>query len=89
MDPQFLKSWVEICMAQGEQYSRRGELSKAEQQYLRALKSQEELLKICRDESGIRIAGEICEILADLNMQQGNMHGADVCYAKVLFYRNL
>ena len=88
MDLQDLKHRAEVCMKQGNLYDLQGDPAKAEQQYLEALKIQEALLKNCGDDSCRKMAGEICEILADLNMQQGNMHGADVYYVKAFSYQN-
>ena len=65
-----------------------GDLQHGEQLYLKALRAWDEIYQQTGEQSDGAAAGEICEILADICMQQGNMHGADVYYVRALGYRN-
>ena len=66
-------------LRKGEAYEQAGQLEKAEAQVLLALKALEQL----PDAAGAR---ECSLKLADLCMQQGNMHGADFYYARAMGY---
>lgn len=70
----------------GQKLLLQDQTEKAEQAFLKALKITEELLKYSKDPIHTACAMEICLSLADLNMQQGNMHGADVYYVKAMVY---
>lgn len=59
---------------------------KAEKQYRLALAIWEKLLEHRKNPDYARQAEEVCLCLADLSMQQGNMHGADVYYVKAMEY---
>ena len=84
--PKTLETQAEEFARQGNFLDLQGCPEQAEQKYLRALKIWEELLT----ETGAPVyahgAREICEHLADLLMQQGNMHGADLYYVKAFSY---
>ena len=80
-------------LSQAEQAARRGELlvlqdclEQAELSFRQALAIYDRLLRETAQAACARAAGEICTSLADICMQQGNMHGADNYYVKALFY---
>ena len=79
-----LEAQAEMCIRQGCSYDLQENPRQAEQQYLQALRILQELI----NRTGNRIygekAGEICLSLADLSMQQGNMHGADRYYVQAM-----
>ena len=77
---------AEKYMVLGQNLEFQGELQKAEQAFLKALKITEESLQKSKISPAIVKAKDLCLILADLNMQQGNMHGADVYYVKAMQY---
>ena len=70
----------------GQNLESQGELPKAEQAFQKALKLTEETISRSGKPEDINNAKDLCLILADLNMQQGNMHGADVYYVKAMHY---
>ena len=85
MDKIFINS-AEDYIDLGQNFESQGELQKAEQAFLRALKlTEENVLSYGSPQNSIQ-AKELCLILAELNMQQGNMHGADVFYVKAMQY---
>lgn len=80
-----LEALAREYVSQGEALENQGSLSGAESRYLRALVIYDWLLNL--GEENFRIpARELSERLAELNMQQGNMHGADVYYVKAMAY---
>ena len=80
-----VRAAVHAC--RGKEYDRKGMLSEAEGENLQALKILCELCDDARDQADAVAAGEICEYLADLCMQGGNMHGADRYYVLAMEYR--
>ena len=85
MDDSLIDS-AEEYMIQGHNLEFQGELQKAEAAFLKALKITEDSLQKSKTSPIISKAKDLCLILADLNMQQGNMHGADVYYVKAMQY---
>ena len=85
MDDNLINS-AEEYMILGQDLESQGELQKAEQAFLKALKLTEGTLNCCGKPKDTDQAKDLCLILADLNMQQGNMHGADVYYVKAMQY---
>ena len=65
----------------GEDFRRRGDPGRARQHYIRALARYEAL--DCRSQ-----ARDLCLTLADLAMEEGNMHEADVWYVRAMGLRN-
>ena len=66
-------------LRRGEAYEQAGQPERAEAQVLLALKALEQL-------PDAAVARECSLKLADLCMQQGNMHGADFYYARAMGY---
>lgn len=85
MDDSLIDS-AEKYMVLGQDLESQGELQKAEAAFLKALKITEDSLQKSKTSPIISKAKDLCLILADLNMQQGNMHGADVYYVKAMQY---
>ena len=79
-----LQQQAEDCIRRAEACA--GQPDPAQVQLLRALKLLQQLLELTREQRWADSAGEICLQLTDLSMQQGNMHGADVCYARAMCY---
>lgn len=73
-------------LSRGADFLRKEEILKAERQFLLALEIYDRLEKRTGMKSYLGQAREICEILADLSMQQGNMHGADRYYVMAMDY---
>ena len=82
-----LQQQIEACCRQGAAYAGQEDFTAAEQAYLRALKQTQLLLEKTGDSGYGSAAGELCEILADIHMQQGNMHGADRYYVEAQRFR--
>ena len=59
---------------------------RAEQQLLQAIKIYDSLWRFTDDREFSQAAGQVCQYLAEICMQQGNMHGADVYYVKAMAY---
>ena len=72
---------------QGEGYDLAGKPGKAEESYLQALKLYDRLSRRTGKSCYGATAGEISMALAELCMEQGNMHGADRYYVQALTYR--
>ena len=85
MDDSLIES-EEKYMVLGQDLESQGELQKAEAAFLKALKITEDALQESKTSPVTGKAKDLCLILADLNMQQGNMHGADVYYVKAMQY---
>ena len=68
----------------GDYWDLHGQPQQAEQAFLKALRITDEILFSSKDIQHTSLAKEICLRLADLNMQQGNMHGADFYYVKAM-----
>ena len=75
------------CALRAEEYDLQENLDQAEYQYLQALKFNEQLFRITGAQTYADAAIESCTSLADICMQQGNMHGADYYHVQVLKYR--
>ena len=60
--------------------------NRAEPYFLQALKIYDRLWSLTGDRTYSQAAGQICQYLAEICMQQGNMHGADVYYVKTMAY---
>ena len=73
-------------MRQGRQQEQLGQPDPAEERFLQALKALEELLALEDRPEYAAAAADCCTSLADLCMQQGNMHGADFYYARAMGY---
>ena len=84
---QILLNQAAVHLSEGEKLSLQGKLNEAEYQYLEALKEYQKLWELTRTQSYADAAADCCENLADLSMQQGNMHGADYYYAQILKYQ--
>ena len=87
-DEKALSALAEESIDRGKALDLQEAPEKAEQQYLAALQIQEKLFQRTGKPSYLAAAAESCEYLADLCMQQGNMHGADCYYVKRLSYGN-
>ena len=74
------------CTLAGEQFDLQGNPEQAEGQYLQALRISVRLLELTGEPVYADAASENCSSLADLCMQQGNMHGADRYYVLSLHY---
>ena len=83
-----LKEAAKGYCLQGSQWNAEGNAGRAEIFYQRALQIYVLLLKMEEKEDYAAAAGECCEDLADLCMQQGNLHGADYYYVMVCAYGN-
>ena len=83
----FLRELADAGTRQGRKYEQNGQLDLAEEQFLLALKAQEQLLSALNEQCYADAAMESCSSLADICMQQGNMHGADFYYARAMGYR--
>ena len=70
---------AEKLVRQGEAWEKAGEYARAEEAFCRALRCYEAAACTAR-------ARELCLTLADLDMTQGNLHGADVWYVRALKY---
>ena len=81
-----LQALASASLRQAEAEEQAGSLNLAEAQYIRALRAQEQLLMLTGKICWASAARESCSALADLCMQQGNMHGADFYYARMLAY---
>lgn len=81
---QILLNQAAAHLSEGEKLNLQGKLSEAEYQYLEALKGYQRLWELTGTQSYADAAADCCENLADLSMQQGNMHGADYYYAQIL-----
>ena len=81
-----LRHLSEACIQAGRELELEEQLSLAENLYILSLKIYEALGRKTKLEKDVLAAREICLSLADLNMQQGNMHGADVYYVKACSY---
>lgn len=58
-----------------------GDLQRAEAEFGQAVRLHRELFERTGEKIWIQALREDYEQLADIHMQQGNMHGADHCYA--------
>ena len=83
---EFFIDSAEEYMQLGQTLEARGDLQKAETAFLNALRITAGALEKDYDSQILIRAKELCLILADLNMQQGNMHGADIYYVKAMQY---
>ena len=84
-----LQAEADTCTLRGNTCNLREDLDQAEYQYLRALKINEQLFRVTREQAFLDAALENCSSLADVCMQQGNMHGADRYYVQIMKYRSL
>ena len=64
----------------GSDWEAAGELQRAEEEYKKAALLHLELSEKSGEKMFFAAAREDFEHLADINMQQGNLHGADRCY---------
>ena len=87
-DEKALSALAEESIDRGKALDLQEAPEKAEQQYLAALQIQEKLFQRTGKPSYLAAAAESCEYLADLCMQQGNMHGADQFYVRALDYQS-
>lgn len=83
-----LRSEADACARRGAEYDLQEKPDLAEYQYLQAFRCNEQLLRITGDPVYADAAADCCASLADVCMQQGNMHGADRYYAQILKYRS-
>lgn len=79
-------SLAETLAEQARAWDLQQQPGRAEQFYLRALEIFDRLYQLTGDRDLARKAADLCLDLADLSMQQGNMHGADVYYVKAMTY---
>ena len=84
---QTLETQAAVGTRRGEEYEQNGQPDLAEDQFLLALKAQEQLIALSSEQRFVDAAAESCSSLADICMQQGNMHGADFYYARAMGYR--
>lgn len=77
---------AEACMEKGKALESQGKPEVAEVPCRKALQITDLLWNHTGQKNYALTAREICLSLADLSMQQGNMHGADYYYAQALFY---
>ena len=82
----FLSDSAEEYIHLGQTLESQGDLVKAEQAFLKALRILDGCLCSSDDPLVTSKAKKLCLYLADLDMQQGNMHGADVYYVKAMQY---
>ena len=85
-DIQELRSRAEEYTRQGAVLDLQGQPEQAAGLYLQALRLHDRLLEMTGDPAFARAAGEDCLSLADLSMQLGNLHGADVYYVRAMGY---
>ena len=77
-----LQQQAEAALGQG--LSHMEEPHRAEQYFLKALRIYDRLWSLMEDRKFSQAAGQVCQYLAEICMQQGNMHGADVYYVKAM-----
>ena len=82
-----MKAQAESWVRQGRELDLQEEPEKAERCCLRALGIYEQLLEQTGSRAYAQAAEQVCTTLADLAMQQGNMHGADRYYVKSLGFQ--
>ena len=74
-------------MEQAEEFVRQGKAWAEAGEYARAEAAYRKALSLCEAGSRSREAYDLCLTLAELNMEQGNMHGADVWYVRALEHK--
>ena len=66
--------------AGGRECEAAGDLQRAEAEFSQAVRIHRELFEMTGEKTWLQALREDYEQLADIHMQQGNMHGADHCY---------
>ena len=79
-----MEAMARACMEKGRAYDLKESPAQAELQYRRALKLYEQLHSMTGSSDFADALREVCLSLADLCMQQGNLHGADVYYVSAM-----
>ena len=83
----FFRTAAAELEALGRQADLQGTPDQAELPYLQALKINAQLLRITGAQCFSQAAAENCACLADICMQQGNLHGADRYYVQQLHFK--